>query len=51
MALRIDIITLFPEIFFGPFSVSIVDRAVRAGLVEIHAVDLRDFTHDRHKTP
>lgn len=50
MALRIDIITLFPDIFFGPFSVSIVDRAVRAGLVEIHAVDLREFTHDRHKT-
>ena len=50
MSLRIDIITLFPDIFFGPFSVSITDRAVKAGLVTIHAVNLRDFTHDRHHT-
>ena len=50
VALRIDIITLFPDIFFGPFGVSIVDRAVKAGIVTIRAVDLRDFTHDRHHT-
>lgn len=48
--MRIDIITLFPEIFFGPLGSSIVGRAVKKGLVEINTVDLRDFTHDRHKT-
>ena len=48
--MRIDIITLFPEIFFGPLGSSIVGRAVKNGIVEINAVNLRDFTHDRHQT-
>ena len=50
VALRIDIITLFPEIFFGPLTSSITGRAVRENKVEIRAIDLRDFTHDRRKT-
>jgi len=50
VSLRIDIITLFPEIFFGPLDSSIVGRARREGHVEISALNLRDFTHDRHKT-
>ncbi len=50
MALRIDIVTLFPEIFFGPLKSSIVGRACEKKLVEINAVNLRDFTHDRHQT-
>ena len=50
VALRIDIITLFPEIFFGPLASSITGRAMRENKVEIRAVDLRDFTHDRRKT-
>lgn len=50
MALRIDIVTLFPEIFFGPLKSSIVGRACEKDLVEINAVNLRDFTHDRHQT-
>ena len=50
MALRIDIITLFPEIFFGPLASSITGRAMRENKVEIRAIDLRDFTHDRRKT-
>lgn len=50
MALRIDIVTLFPEIFFGPLKSSIVGRACEKELVEINAVNLRDFTHDRHQT-
>ena len=41
---------LFPEIFFGPLGSSIVGRAMKNGLVEIHAVNLRDYTHDRHQT-
>jgi tRNA (guanine37-N1)-methyltransferase len=48
--LQIDIITLFPEIFFGPFGESIIGRAVKQGIVEINAVDLRKYTHDNRKT-
>ena len=43
-------ITLFPEIFFGPLGCSIVGRAMKNGIVEINAVNLRDYTHDRHQT-
>ena len=50
MALRLDIITLFPEIFFGPFDASIVKRARENGLVDINVINLRDFTADRHRT-
>ncbi len=48
--LRIDIITLFPDIFFGPLGESIVGRAREKGLIEINTVNLRDFTHDKHAT-
>lgn len=50
VALRIDILTLFPDIFFGPLDSSIVGRARKKGLVEINTVNLRNFTHDRHQT-
>lgn len=48
--LRIDIITLFPDIFFGPFKESIIGRAVKQGLVEINTVNLRKYTHDERAT-
>jgi len=48
MALRIDILTLFPEMFAGPFSASIIERARQAGLIAIHVRNIRDYTHDRH---
>lgn len=48
--MRIDIVTIFPNVFFGPFSESIIKRAVDRRLVEINTVDLRNFTHDRHKS-
>ena len=48
MPLRIDIITLFSEMFEGFCSASIVGRAVRNGLVEIHLTDLRDFATDSY---
>ncbi len=48
--MRIDIITLFPDIFFGPLGESIVARAVKKGLIEINTVDLRDFSHDERGT-
>ena len=42
--------TLFPEMFRGPFDHSIVKRAVDRGAVEILIHDIRDYTHDRHRT-
>ncbi len=47
--MRIDIITIFPEMFEGPFSHSIIKRAVEKRLVEIHLHQLRDYTTDKHK--
>jgi tRNA (guanine37-N1)-methyltransferase len=48
--MRIDIITIFPDMFGGVFDFGIVRRAREAGLVAIRARDLRDFTDDRHRT-
>ncbi len=48
--MRIDIITIFPQVFFGPFAESVIARAVKNRIVEINAVDLRDFTHDKHRS-
>lgn len=50
MALRIDVVTLFPNYFRGAFEESILKRAQKDGLVEICLHDLRDYTHDRHRT-
>jgi tRNA (guanine37-N1)-methyltransferase len=48
--MRIDILTIFPEMFDGPFNQSIVKRAKEKGLVEICLHNFRDFTTDRHNT-
>ncbi len=48
--MRIDVLTLFPEMFAGPLDVSIVARARKAGLLDLQIRNLRDWTHDRHKT-
>ena len=48
--MKIDLITIFPEFFRGPLEHGIVCRAQKAGLVEIAVRDLREFTHDRHRT-
>lgn len=48
--LRVNIVTIFPEFFSGPLSISIPAKARDAGSVEYNVVDLRDFTHDRHRT-
>jgi len=47
--MRIDILTLFPEMFDGPLTQSIMKRAVDKGLVEMHFHDIRDYTLDKHK--
>ena len=48
--MKINIVTLFPGFFEGPLALSIPGRATAAGLVTYRLVDLRDFTHDRHRT-
>ena len=48
--LRISIVTIFPEFFAGPLGLSILSRAKAAGVVEYRVVDLRDYTHDKHRT-
>jgi tRNA (guanine37-N1)-methyltransferase len=50
MPLRINVVTIFPEFFAGPLGLSIPSRAREAGSVEYNIVDLRDFTHDKHRT-
>lgn len=50
MPLKINVVTIFPDFFAGPLGLSIPARAKAAGGVEYNLVDLRDFTHDRHKT-
>jgi tRNA (guanine37-N1)-methyltransferase len=48
--MRFDLITIFPEFFTGPLDYGIVRRAREARLIETHIHDLRNFTHDRHRT-
>jgi tRNA (guanine37-N1)-methyltransferase len=48
--MRIDIVTIFPEFFAGPFDHGILKRAQKAGLVQLFVHDLRQFTEDRHRT-
>ena len=48
--LRINVITIFPDFFTTPLGLSIPARARDAGAVEYRVLDLRAFTHDRHRT-
>lgn len=47
---RVDIFTLFPPMFDGPLRESILKRATAAGLIDIQVHDIRDWTHDKHRT-
>lgn len=49
-AMRFHVLTIFPGMFDGPMSESIIARAVGRGLVEINLYDIRDFTTDRHRS-
>jgi len=44
------ILTIFPEFFDSPFRHGVVAKAAESGLIKIHIHDLRDWTHDRHRT-
>ena len=48
--IRINVVTIFPEFFATPLALSIPARAAAAESVTYNVVDLRDFTHDRHRT-
>ncbi len=47
--MRIDIVTIFPE-FFSVLDISLLGKARQAGLIDVVAHDLREHTHDRHRT-
>lgn len=48
--MQIDILTLFPQMFQGPFSVGIFKRAIDRNLVQVNIHNIRDYTHDKHHT-
>jgi tRNA (guanine37-N1)-methyltransferase len=48
-ALRIDVMSIFPD-YLSPLDLSLIGKARQDGLLDLHVHDLRDFTHDRHRT-
>lgn len=48
--MRIDILTILPEMFEAPMSASMLGIAREKGILDLHVHDLRDWTHDRHRT-
>ena len=48
--MRIDVLTLFPDVFPGPLGSSVDGRALRSGLVEFNAVNVRSFAKDERGT-
>ena len=48
--MRIDILTLFPELFPGPLGESVIGRAARQGMITVNAVDVRNFANDARGT-
>jgi tRNA (guanine37-N1)-methyltransferase len=48
--MKIDVLILFPAMFAGPLDESIIKRARKKGLLDLKVHDLRDWTHDRHRT-
>ena len=47
--MRLDYLSIFPA-YFDVLDISLLGKAAVNGLVEVHAHDLRDWTHDRHRT-
>lgn len=50
MSMRIDIVTIFPRFFEGPFREALLGKAIERGTIEMHVHDLRDATSDVHRT-
>ena len=47
--MRLDVITIFPD-YLAPLQLSLVGKAANTGLLDLHIHDLREHTHDRHRT-
>ena len=47
--MKVDILTLFPNMFFSPFQESILGKAIQKGLIEIRITNIRDFSLDKHQ--
>ncbi|WP_058235511.1 tRNA (guanosine(37)-N1)-methyltransferase TrmD [Devriesea agamarum] len=47
--MRIDVITIFPD-YMAPLELSLIGKARQRGLIDVHVTNLRDYTHDRHRT-
>jgi len=47
--MRLDVVTIFPE-YLAPLDLSLIGKARREGLIDLSVRDLRDFTHDRHRS-
>src|SRR2546422_9332774 len=47
--MRFDVVTIFPAMFGPVFQQGVIGRAIERGVVELHAHDLREHTHDRHR--
>ncbi|MCX5772451.1 MAG: tRNA (guanosine(37)-N1)-methyltransferase TrmD [Candidatus Hydrogenedentes bacterium] len=48
--MRIDILTIFPEILEGPLEASLLGKAIKDGLLDVEVTDIRDFSADRHRS-
>ncbi len=48
--MRIDVLTLFPELFETPLRVSLLGKAIEQGILSVHTTQIRDFAKDRHRT-
>ena len=49
MCMRIDILTIFPKMFKGPFAESLIGKAVKKEILKINIIDIRSFSKDKHK--
>jgi len=47
--MRLDVVTIFPD-YLAPLDLSLIGKARQQGLIDLHVHDLREFTHDRHRT-
>lgn len=47
--MRIDLVTLFPEMFVGVFGTSIIGRAAEHGILDVHYTNFRDYSTDKHR--
>ena len=48
--MQVQVLTLFPDMFPGPLQFSIVGRAIASGVLRLGVTDIRDYTHDSHRT-